>query len=106
MTGAVNEVTGRGRHTTSGAIALPLSSTFDSDEFGWIIDTPGVRSFGIAHIKPSRVISAFPEFTEAISNCKKNCSHNESSCALNHWPGFNNQNLARLASLRRVLSLS
>ena len=105
VTGAVNEVTGRGRHTTSGAIALPLSSTFDSDEFGWIIDTPGVRSFGIAHIKPSRVISAFPEFTEAISNCKKNCSHNESSCALNHWPGFNNQNLARLASLRRVLSL-
>ena len=103
-TGDVNEVTGRGRHTSSSAIALPLSPSFSGDEFGWIIDTPGVRSFGIAHVQPSRVISAFAEFTEAIAHCPKNCSHNEQECALNNWPGFTNQNLARLASLRRVLS--
>jgi ribosome biogenesis GTPase len=104
-TGDVNEVTGRGRHTSSSAVALPLSPTFTGDEFGWIIDTPGVRSFGIAHIQPSRVISAFAEFNEAISLCPKNCSHNENECALNTWPGLTNQNLARLASLRRVLSV-
>ena len=104
-TGDVNEVTGRGRHTSSSAVALPLSPTFSGDEFGWIIDTPGVRSFGIAHIQPSRVISAFAEFTEAISHCPKNCSHSETECALNNWPGLTNQNLARLASLRRVLSV-
>jgi ribosome biogenesis GTPase len=103
-TGDVNEVTGRGRHTSSSAIALPLTPTFSGEEFGWIIDTPGVRSFGIAHIQPSRVISAFAEFSEAIAHCPKNCSHNETECALNNWPGFTNQNLARLASLRRVLS--
>jgi len=103
-TGDVNEVTGRGRHTSSSAIALPLTPTFSGEEFGWIIDTPGVRSFGIAHVQPSRVISAFAEFTEAIAHCPKNCSHNETECALNNWPGFTNQNLARLASLRRVLS--
>jgi ribosome biogenesis GTPase len=103
-TGDVNEVTGRGRHTSSSAIALPLSPSFSGEEFGWIIDTPGVRSFGIAHVEPSRVISAFAEFTEAIAHCPKNCSHNETECALNNWPGFTNQNLARLASLRRVLS--
>ena len=103
-TGDVNEVTGRGRHTSSSAIALPLSPSFSGDEFGWIIDTPGVRSFGIAHVQPSRVISAFVEFNEAIAHCPKNCSHNETECALNNWPGFTNQNLARLASLRRVLS--
>jgi len=103
-TGDVNEVTGRGRHTSSSAIALPLTPTFSGGEFGWIIDTPGVRSFGIAHVQPSRVISAFAEFTEAIAHCPKNCSHNETECALNNWPGFTNQNLARLASLRRVLS--
>ena len=103
-TGDVNEVTGRGRHTSSSAIALPLTPTFSGGEFGWIIDTPGVRSFGIAHVQPSRVISAFSEFTEAIAHCPKNCSHNETECALNNWPGFTNQNLARLASLRRVLS--
>jgi ribosome biogenesis GTPase len=104
-TGDVNEVTGRGRHTSSSAVALPLSPTFSGEEFGWIIDTPGVRSFGIAHVQPSRVISAFAEFSEAIAHCPKNCSHNETECALNNWPGFTNQNLARLASLRRVLSV-
>ena len=103
-TGDVNEVTGRGRHTSSSAIALPLSSTFGGENFGWIIDTPGVRSFGIAHVQPSRVISAFSEFADAIKHCPKNCSHHEKDCALNEWPGFTNQNLARLESLRRVLS--
>ena len=104
-TGDVNEVTGRGRHTSSSAIALPLTPSFSGEGFGWIIDTPGVRSFGIAHIQPSRVISAFAEFSEVIAHCPKNCSHNETECALNNWPGFTNQNLARLASLRRVLSV-
>lgn len=103
-TGDVNEVTGRGRHTSSSAVALPLSSTFSGENFGWIIDTPGVRSFGVAHVQPSRVIAAFPEFTEAISLCPKNCSHNEKDCNLNSWQNFNPMNLARLASLRRVLS--
>jgi len=105
VTGDVNEVTGRGRHTTSSAVALPLSSSFDETDFGWIIDTPGVRSFGIAHIQATRVISSFPEFREAIANCQKNCTHNEQSCALNNWPKLSNQHLARLASLRRVLSI-
>lgn len=105
VTGDVNEVTGRGRHTTSSAIALPLSSSYDGANFGWIIDTPGVRSFGIAHIQPARVISSFPEFHEAISNCQKNCTHNEQDCALNHWPTLTTQHLARLTSLRRVLSV-
>jgi ribosome biogenesis GTPase len=105
VTGDVNEVTGRGRHTTSSAIALPLSSSFDGADFGWIIDTPGVRSFGIAHIQAARVIASFPEFSDAISNCQKNCTHNESGCALNNWPTLTDQHLARLASLRRVLSI-
>ncbi len=103
-TGDVNDVTGRGRHTSSSAIALKLESQNTSELPAWIIDTPGVRSFGVAHVEPTRVISAFAEFTEAISNCPKNCSHNEESCALNNWPNLTPQNLARLESLRRVIS--
>ena len=102
-TGDVNDVTGRGRHTSSSAIALQLPSK-GKKLSSWIIDTPGVRSFGIAHVEPTRVISAYPEFTEAIKHCPKNCTHNEESCALNDWPNLTPQNLARLASLRRVLS--
>jgi ribosome biogenesis GTPase len=104
VTGDVNEVTGRGRHTSSSAVALPLSSSFAGADFGWIIDTPGVRSFGIAHIQAARVIASFPEFSEAIANCQKNCTHNEQGCTLNNWPKLTSQNLARLTSLRRVLS--
>ena len=102
-TGDVNDVTGRGRHTSSSAIALKLSG-ISNNSSTWIIDTPGVRSFGIAHVEATRVISAYPEFTQAITHCPKNCTHDEESCALNHWPDLTPQNLARLASLRRVLS--
>jgi ribosome biogenesis GTPase len=55
-TGAVNEVTGRGRHTSSSAIALRLP-----DDDGWVIDTPGVRSFGLSHVTRESLISAFPD---------------------------------------------
>ncbi|MEY4323391.1 MAG: ribosome small subunit-dependent GTPase, partial [Actinomycetota bacterium] len=43
-TGDVNDVTGRGRHTSTSAVAIALPNG------GWIVDTPGVRSFGLAHI--------------------------------------------------------
>ena len=94
-TGSVNDATGRGRHTSSSAIALALNP-------GWIIDTPGVRSFGVAHVDSKRVISAFSEFREAIEHCPKNCSHNEESCALNSW-NLDDVSKSRLESLRRLL---
>jgi len=97
-TGIVNEVTGRGRHTSSSALALRL----DSGE-GWIIDTPGVRSFGVAHVDNKRVIGAFNEFTEAIEHCPTNCSHDEEACALNHWD-LDEKSKSRLASLRGLLT--
>jgi ribosome biogenesis GTPase len=96
-TGDVNQVTGRGRHTSSSALALELN---EGD--GWIIDTPGVRSFGLAHVERDRVIGAFSEFREAIEHCPKNCSHEEIDCALNTMITDTNA-LARLANLRGLL---
>jgi ribosome biogenesis GTPase len=97
--GSVSPVTGRGRHTSSSAVALPLP------DGGWIIDTPGLRSFGLAHVAADRVISAFPEFADVIADCLPGCSHLEAGCALDEWvaehggPG----EIARLDSLRRLL---
>ena len=96
-TGVVNDVTGRGRHTSSSAIALELN-----DKSGWIIDTPGVRSFGLAHVERDRVIGAFTEFAEAIEHCPRNCSHDEADCALNSMI-TEPSSLARLANLRGLL---
>jgi ribosome biogenesis GTPase len=98
-TGHVNAVTGRGRHTTTSALALPLPG-----EAGWVIDTPGVRSFGLAHIDPSRVIHAFPDLEPGTENCPRACSHDEPDCALDAWVADGHAEPARLDSLRRLLA--
>ena len=97
--GSVSPVTGRGRHTSSSAIALLLPAG------GWLIDTPGLRSFGLAHVAADRVVSAFPEFAEAIANCPPGCNHLEAECALDAWVADHGgaAAAARLDSLRRLL---
>ncbi|WP_225846280.1 ribosome small subunit-dependent GTPase A [Streptomyces sp. HPF1205] len=99
LTGVVNAVTGRGRHTTVSALALPLPG-----DAGWVIDTPGVRSFGLAHIDPSRVIHAFPDLEPGTAGCPRACSHDEPDCALDAWVAEGHAEPARLDSLRRLLS--
>ncbi|MET9084663.1 ribosome small subunit-dependent GTPase A [Streptomyces sp. NPDC004237] len=98
-TGHVNAVTGRGRHTTTSALALPLS-----DDGGWVVDTPGVRSFGLAHIDPFRVIHAFPDLEPGTVDCPRACSHDEPDCALDTWVAEGHADPARLYSLRRLLA--
>ena len=98
-TGHVNAVTGRGRHTTTSALALPLAG-----DDGWVIDTPGVRSFGLAHIDPSRVILAFPDLEPGTADCPRACSHDEPDCALDAWVAAGHADPARLYSLRRLLA--
>ncbi|MEU2494751.1 ribosome small subunit-dependent GTPase A [Streptomyces sp. NPDC007883] len=98
-TGHVNAVTGRGRHTTTSALALPLA-----DAGGWVIDTPGVRSFGLHHVDPSRVIHAFPDLEPGTEQCPRACSHDEPDCALDEWVARGHADPARLYSLRRLLA--
>ena len=104
LTGEVNSATGRGRHTSSSAIALPLA---DSD--GWIIDTPGIRAFGLSHIDTARIVDAFTDLSLVAANCLSNCSHSESSCLLNEWAApqgvIDTERSARLMSLRSLLSV-
>ncbi|MFE0511660.1 ribosome small subunit-dependent GTPase A [Streptomyces sp. NPDC058964] len=99
ITGHVNAVTGRGRHTTTSALALPLASAD-----GWVVDTPGVRSFGLAHIDASRVIHAFPDLGPGTEGCPRACSHDEPDCALDQWVAEGHADPARLYSLRRLLA--
>ncbi len=95
-TGAVNAVTGRGRHTSTSAYALPLH------DGGWIIDTPGIRSFGLAHIDPGRVMHAFPDLEGGTVECPRSCSHDEAECGLDAFASTADA-VARLDSLRRLL---
>lgn len=98
-TGIVNAVTGKGRHTSTSAVALPLPAG------GWIIDTPGIRSFGLAHVDPTRVLHAFPDLVDGTHDCPRACSHDEQDCALDAWVVAQPPAVAaRMASLRRLLA--
>lgn len=99
-TGHVNDVTGRGRHTSTSAIALELPGG------GWVIDTPGVRSFGLAHVDADAIVGAFPELEDGLLNCPRGCSHDEPDCALDDYVTSGRAGdlgPARLDSLRRLL---
>ena len=96
-TGGVNVVTGRGRHTSTSAVALPLL------QGGWIIDTPGVRSFGLAHVSPDTVVAAFDDLAPGLEDCPRGCTHDEEECGLDAYVGEDQHLRARLDSLRRLL---
>jgi ribosome biogenesis GTPase len=100
--GDVNIVTGRGRHTSTNAVALRLP-----DDEGWVIDTPGIRSFGLAHIDVDRIIEHFPDLAAGTDDCPRGCTHDEAECALDQWVADGHAGPAgasRLESLRRLLS--
>lgn len=84
-TGHVNETTGKGRHTSSSTLAIQTHTpNAKNGETGWIIDTPGVRSFGLGHVKPAQIINSFTELKETLENCPRGCTHSvgEKTCAL------------------------
>ncbi|MCK0111118.1 ribosome small subunit-dependent GTPase A [Ornithinimicrobium sp. F0845] len=99
-TGVVNVVTGRGRHTSTNAVALEVP------DGGWVVDTPGVRSFGLGHVDPGSFIEHFPDLAAGTAGCPRSCSHDEPDCALDAWVAAGRAGPSgevRLESLRRLL---
>jgi ribosome biogenesis GTPase / thiamine phosphate phosphatase len=133
--GAVNVVTGRGRHISSSAIALRLPDPTDSaqqsasGEHGgvvppaqqsvsgghggvvppaqqsWVIDTPGVRSFGLSHVSRDRIIAAFDDLRTIAEDCPRGCRHDDAApeCALDAAVASGDLSRSRLESFRRML---
>ena len=109
-TGDVNDVTGRGRHTSSSAYAVKLKD-FPGQKVSagsWVIDTPGIRAFGLSHLDPARIIAAFDDLLEITNSCMTNCSHNEADCKLNSWMAPDGveipERVSRVTSLRNLLA--
>jgi ribosome biogenesis GTPase len=101
---AIGEVTGvgKGRHTSTQSVALPLPTS------GWVIDTPGIRSFGLAHIAPDDVLLAFSDLAEAITDCPRGCGHlgppADPECALGALGGPAARRVTAARRLLRVLT--
>ena len=103
-TGHVNAVTGRGRHTSTSALMLALPSEWGQG--GWIVDTPGIRSFGLAHVDADRLITAFPDLDEATEDCPRGCTHGseEPECGLDEALAAEQIDEDRVTSFRRLLA--
>lgn len=102
--GHVNAVTGRGRHTSTSAVMLPLPDSWGAG--GWIIDTPGIRSFGLAHVEPETLIEAFPDLDEMTEDCPRGCTHgtDEPECGLDVALTDGVADPDRVTSFRRLLA--
>lgn len=103
--GVVNAVTGRGRHTSTSAYMLALPAT-QAQDAAWIIDTPGIRSFGLAHVRPEHLIEAFPDLDEMTEDCPRGCTHGEDEpeCGLDDAIAAGAADSERVASFRRLLA--
>jgi ribosome biogenesis GTPase len=105
--GHVNAVTGRGRHTSTSALMLPLpAAAGEAGVAGWIVDTPGIRSFGLAHVRPGQLIGAFPDLEELTDSCPRGCTHGESEpeCGLDEAVADGRTDAERVDSFRRLLA--
>ncbi len=87
------------RHTSSSVVLLDLP------ESGMVIDTPGIRSFGLAHVDPGRLIVTFPDLAEVAPECPRGCTHEDSEpeCALDAAVAEGRLDPARVESYRRLL---
>ncbi|HEY8718431.1 ribosome small subunit-dependent GTPase A [Pengzhenrongella sp.] len=109
--GIVNDVTGRGRHTSSSAIALRMAAV-DGEAPGWIVDTPGVRSFGLAHVLLEHLLAPFGDLAGVAEACPRGCTHADDApdCCLDEWIEASGDDetrsarAARVESFRRLLS--
>jgi len=76
--GEVSAALHTGRHTTSETLLYML------DDTSWIVDSPGMKEFGLAHLEPQQIEQAFVEMRPLLGHCRfRNCSHGvEPGCAL------------------------
>ncbi len=104
--GHVNAVTGRGRHTSTSALMLALPGLYGDGIGGWIVDTPGIRSFGLAHVQPGQLIGAFPDLEELTDGCPRGCTHGEGEpeCELDDAVADGRTDADRVGSFRRLLA--
>jgi ribosome biogenesis GTPase len=77
-TGEISDAHNKGRHTTTHAAMYPLPHG------GYVIDTPGVKGFGLIDIAPQELARYYPEMMSRVPNCRfPNCTHtHEPGCAV------------------------
>ena len=101
--GAISESVNKGRHTTVGALMLPLPG--DGSGAGYVIDTPGLREVGLWALPPEHLDRCFPEMRALSAECRyADCRHlAEPECAVRAAVDTGAVSEARYDSYRRLL---
>ena len=100
----------KGRHTTTTARLYPLRREPNSDDEwtapGALIDSPGIREFGLWHMSRADVERGFREFRDRIGTCRfRDCRHEgEPGCAVLEAVASGAIHPERLASYRRIVA--
>lgn len=96
--GHINQETGKGRHTTT------VASLYHLPTGGSLIDSPGIREFGLYGVKAERVGHYFRDILPFLGQCHfSNCKHtNEPRCAVQHAVNTHQIHPTRLLSLKRI----
>lgn len=98
--GNLSQAESKGRHTTTTA------RLFHLPEGGDLIDSPGIREFGLGHIERERIESGFIEFRPWLGRCRfRDCRHQqEPDCALREALAAGRISAQRMASFRTILA--
>lgn len=101
--GALSEDSRKGTHTTTTARLYKMRR--DEVDNGELIDSPGIREFGLIHLSEQDVTDGFIEFRPYLGRCRfRDCRHrNEPGCALLHAVEAGKIHPERFASYRRIL---
>lgn len=81
-TGKISDAHDKGMHTTTFSEMYPLPTEWATS--GWLIDTPGIKGFGVVDMEKEEISHYFPDIFRVSSMCRfGNCSHtNEPGCAV------------------------
>jgi ribosome biogenesis GTPase len=98
--GEISAALRTGRHTTTQTTLYPIDGT------GWIVDSPGMQEFGLAHLDAEHIASAFVELRPLLGKCRfRNCRHDsEPGCAVQDAVGRGDIKPWRVTLLRQLLA--
>lgn len=83
-TGEVSEWSLKGKHTTTFAELFPINANDDKVKPSFLVDTPGIKEFGMVDFTPEELSHFFPEMRKVLHDCHfANCTHrHEPGCAV------------------------
>ena len=99
LTGTISDTSGLGQHTTT------ASKLYHLPQGGNLIDSPGIREFGLWHLEPEQITLGYREFQSVLGTCKfRDCKHkSDPGCAVREAVEKGEINAIRFENYHRLI---